>query len=287
MFAVTGITGQVGGAVARTLLAAGRSVRAVVRDTAKGRAWAERGCEVAVADIRDAAALIAAFQRVEALFILVPPNFDPLPGFPEARAIGDVLKSAIEQSRPGRVVYLSTTGAQATRTNLLSQHTIIEEAIAPVSAPLVILRPAWFMENCSWDVAPAKERGVISSFLQPLDRAISMVASADIGSVAAELLQETWTGRRIVELEGPKRVSPNDVASTFAKLLGKPVRAEIVPRETWESLFRSQGMKNPIPRIQMLNGFNEGWLDFEGGAAQHRIANTTLETVLKKLIATA
>jgi NAD(P)H dehydrogenase (quinone) len=39
MYAITGITGQVGGTVARTLLAQGLPVRAVVRDAAKGRAW--------------------------------------------------------------------------------------------------------------------------------------------------------------------------------------------------------------------------------------------------------
>ena len=52
MFAVTGITGQVGGAAARTLLDTGLSVRAVMRDTAKGAAWKQRGCEIALADIR-------------------------------------------------------------------------------------------------------------------------------------------------------------------------------------------------------------------------------------------
>jgi NAD(P)H dehydrogenase (quinone) len=36
MFAITGITGKVGGEVARNLLAAGQSVRAVVRDLTKG-----------------------------------------------------------------------------------------------------------------------------------------------------------------------------------------------------------------------------------------------------------
>jgi uncharacterized protein YbjT (DUF2867 family) len=36
MYAVTGITGKVGGKVAQTLLAAGKKVRAVVRDEAKG-----------------------------------------------------------------------------------------------------------------------------------------------------------------------------------------------------------------------------------------------------------
>ena len=50
MFAVTGITGQVGGAVARTLLAKGCRVRAVARDANKAGPWAKLGCEIAVAD---------------------------------------------------------------------------------------------------------------------------------------------------------------------------------------------------------------------------------------------
>ncbi len=41
MFAITGITGNVGGEVARNLLAMKQSVRAVVRDLGKGAAWAE------------------------------------------------------------------------------------------------------------------------------------------------------------------------------------------------------------------------------------------------------
>ena len=77
------------------------------------------------------------------------------------------------------------------------------------------------MENSSWDVAPAKT-GVIQSFLQPLDKSVPMVATADIGRLAAELLQETWNGHRAVELEGPHRVTPNEIAAGFANLLGRP-----------------------------------------------------------------
>jgi len=32
-----------------------------------------------------------------------------------------------------------------------------------------------------------------------------------------------------------------------------------------EELLRAQAMKNPTPRIQMIEGFNEGWIEFEGG----------------------
>jgi NAD(P)H dehydrogenase (quinone) len=89
MYAITGITGNVGGALARTLLAAGQPVRAVVRDARKGEAWASRGCEVVVAEMEDASALAKAFSGATAVFILPPPAFDPEPGYPEARAVID------------------------------------------------------------------------------------------------------------------------------------------------------------------------------------------------------
>jgi NAD(P)H dehydrogenase (quinone) len=183
--------------------------------------------------------------------------FDPSPDFREAQVVATTLTSALDAARPDKVVYLSTIGAQATRSNLLTQHTIIEQALRKLSMRITFLRPGWFMENSRWDVPQAKN-GVIHSFLQPLDKPVPMVATANIGCLAADLIQETWNGHRVVELEGPHRVPPKEIAAGFANLLGRPVKVEAVKRETWESLFRSQGMKNPEPRIQMLDGFNEG-----------------------------
>jgi NAD(P)H dehydrogenase (quinone) len=283
MFAVTGITGNVGGEVARNLLAAGQPVRAVVREIGKGETWTKLGCDLVEADINDASALTTAFRGVDGVFVLVPPNFDPSPDFREARAIAATLRSAIEAARPGRVVYLSTIGAQATQSNLLTQHSIIEQALGESSIPISFLRPGWFMENSIWDVAPARN-GMISSFLQPLNKPVPMVATADIGRVAAQLIQTTWNGRSVVELEGPHRVTPKEIAATFADLLGRPVKTEAVPRQTWESLFKSQGMKNPLPRIQMLDGFNEGWIEFQSGESGSRKGKIELRTVLQRLI---
>jgi uncharacterized protein YbjT (DUF2867 family) len=284
MYVITGITGRVGGAVARALLEAGQPIRAVVRDAAKGAAWAERGCEVAVAAMDDAAALSRAFAGAEAVFVLPPPCFDPAPGFPEARAVVDAARAALEAARPDRVVWLSTVGAQARQPNLLGQHGLMEAALEGLDLPLTILRPAWFLDNIEWDVAPARETGMIGGFLQPLDRAIPMVAAADVGRVAAELLQEPWSGRRIVELQGPRSVSPDDIAAAFARTLGRDVRTEAVPRETWGALFRSQGMVDPQPRIQMLDGFNEGWLTFEAPEHEVRRGATDLDAVVRALV---
>jgi NAD(P)H dehydrogenase (quinone) len=284
VYAITGITGKVGGIVSRTLLAAGLPVRAVVRDAEKGRPWAEQGREVAIASIADADGLTKAFSDVDGVFLMTPPDFDPEPGFPNTHEAIAALKSAISAARPGRVVFLSTVGAQVAEFNLLNNSRITEEGLRTVPVPVAFLRAAWFMENASWDVEAARA-GVVPSFLQPLDHPIPMVATADVGRTAADLLRERWTGQRIVELEGPRRYSANDVAAGFAEAVGHPVRMEPVPRETWEALFRSQGTKHPLPRIRMIEGFNEGWIDFEGGTAEHRTGRIPLEAVLKDLVA--
>lgn len=282
MYAITGITGQVGGAVARTLLAAGKSVRAVVRDAEKGAGWAEQGCDVALADIDDVQALAAAFKNAAGVFILMPSNFSPSEGFPEARQVAARLREALEIAHPAKVVCLSTIGAQATEPNLLNQLQILEQELTKLDMPVTFLRPGWFMENCLWDIEPAKANGVIPSFLQPLDKPVPMIATADVGRVAAELLQEQWQGQRIVELEGEEHVSPNQIAAGFSELLGKPVRMEVVERDTWRDLFIAQGATNPLPRMQMIDGFNEGWIKFAG---QPRKGQVSLHTVLKGLLA--
>ena len=283
MVAVTGITGKVGSRVARSLLAQGQTVRAIVRSREKGDEWAALGCEVSVASIDDAAAMTEAFRAVDGVFLMTPPNYDPEPGFPDTQQNAAAIRTAIEESRPGKVAFLSTVGAQVTEPNLLNNSGMTEAMLRTVSVPVAFLRAAWFMENAAWDIESARS-GVVHSFLQPPDHRIPMVAMEDIAQTAVELLGQSWTGVRIVELEGPERYSSNDVAAALASALHSPVRNEIVPRSSWEELFRSQGTKNPFPRIRMVDGFNEGWIDFESGQTGSRKAGTTLQAALQALV---
>ena len=284
MYAITGITGQVGSAVADTLLTQGLEVRAVVRDAAKAESWKSHGCEIAVADVNDVAALTKAFQGVDGVFVLLPPIFDPSPGFTEGRAMLASLRAALEAAKPLRIVCLSTIGAQAVQPNLLNLLGMMETSFSELPLPVAFLRAGWFMENALWDVAAARKEGVLRSYLQPLDRAFPMVATQDVGILAAALLLETWTGTRIVELEGPQRVTPNQLAAAFAEVLGHHVKAEVVPRDGWIDEFTRQGMKNPTPRAQMIDGFNEGWIRFESDYAHVRKGSTSLNVVIAKLI---
>jgi NAD(P)H dehydrogenase (quinone) len=283
MYAVTGITGQVGSAVATSLLEMGKAVRAVVRNPDRARDWAAKGCELAQADFADSEALARAFTGVDGVFILIPPMFDPSPGFAEVRAIIGTLRTALEAARPPKIVCLSTIGAQATQPNLLNQLGLVEQGLSTLPFPIAFLRAAWFMENSRWDVASVRA-GTMPSFLQPIEKAVPMIATADIGRLAAKLLQEDWTGRRIAELESRNRVTPIEMAAAFARILGREVRTEVVARETWHDLFAAQGMKNPTPRIQMLDGFNEGWIAFERDGTEHVLGETPFETVAAELV---
>jgi uncharacterized protein YbjT (DUF2867 family) len=241
------------------------------------------GCDIAVADLSDTEALTAAFAGTTGVFAMVPPVFDPTPGFPEAMGFINPLSAALASARPARVVALSTVGADAPQPNLLNVLGRLEDVFGTLPMPVTFLRAAWFMENAAWDIDSAKS-GLIQSYLQPLDRAVPMVSTDDVGRAAAALLQERWEGKRVVELEGPQRVSSNALAAAFAKALGTPVRAEIVPRTQWESIFRAQGMKNPTPRIQMVEGFNAGWIDFADRGAHARKGSISIDQAITTLI---
>ncbi|MBN2992814.1 NmrA family NAD(P)-binding protein [Pseudomonas cedrina subsp. fulgida] len=280
MYTIMGVTGQVGGEVARVLLAAGEQVRVVVRDVEKGASWAAQGCDVAVADLNDVHSLIEAFKQSHGVFVLLPPNFDPVEGFPQTREFISNLHKALLVTRPAKVVCLSTIGAQATQPNLLTQLQLLEHSLRSLETPISFLRPAWYMENHQWDIDAARS-GMIPSFLQPLDKPVPMIATVDVGRTAAELIRETWQGKRVVELEATDTITPFSIAQTFAELLGHPVSIEAVPRDTWEDLFRKQGMNNPLPRVQMLDGFNAEWICFEGVP---RTGRTPLKEVLGQLI---
>src|ERR1700719_3121376 len=111
MFAITAVTGKVGGVVADTLLATGCGVRAVVRDAAKGVPWKARGCEVAIVDLTDADRLARALGGNGGAFIRRAPVLAAQTRFRDVRATIAIIREAMAQARPPKAVVLSTIGA--------------------------------------------------------------------------------------------------------------------------------------------------------------------------------
>ena len=288
MYAIVGITGRVGGAIAENLLAQGERIRAIVRSPEKAIQWRERGADVAVADVDNADALASAFEDVDGVFVMVPPNFAPAPGFPEVRKTLGSYHAALAKALPKKAVYLSSIGAeQATGLGLITGSYLLEQTLSDLSIAQAFLRAGWFMENHAWDVTTAQAEGKIFSNLYPLDRKFSLVATADIGKAGAEILRQDWNGNRYIEVAGPEQYSPNDIAGALSSALQRSVEAVAVSRQKWTEFFLSQGMPEgrTEARAEMVDGFNSGWIHFGVPGTEHVKGTTSLTTVIAKLAA--
>src|SRR6202041_3650094 len=217
MYAIMGITGRVGGAIAENLLAQGEKIRAIVRNPEKAARWRDRGAEIAIADVDDPNALASAFAGTDGVFLMVPPNFAPAPGFPETRKTLASYHAALSKALPKKAVCLSSIGAeQASGLGLITSLHLLEQTLGDLPIPRAFLRAGWFMENHAADVSTARSEGRIFSNLFPLDRKVSLVATADIGKAGADVLRQEWTGTRYIEVAGPERYCPSDIARAFS-----------------------------------------------------------------------
>src|ERR1700722_16526793 len=241
VFAVMGITGNVAGAVADTLLQHGKKVRGIVRDSAKARTWEAQGVEIVTSNYDEH--LIAAFSGVEGVFVMTPPNMVPEPGFPDSVARIAAIKKAILAVKPPRAVFLSSWGSEKTSgLGLVTTNRILEQELGDTGVPSAFLRPAWFMENIVYSLPAARSTGKYFSFYQPLERAYAMVATRDVGGIGAEVLLQSWKGNRVIEISGPANYSSNDVAAALETAIGQSVAPVVVPRESWVETLAQNGM---------------------------------------------
>jgi uncharacterized protein YbjT (DUF2867 family) len=285
-YVVAGVSGHTGRVVAESLLARKQPVRVVVRSADRGAAWRERGAEVAVADLGDAPALARALAGAVGAYLLVPTS-DTAPGFrAQQDRITDSIVAAVKESRVPHVVLLSSIGAQhEAGTGPIAGLHRAEQELAKAGAALTFLRAGFFMENLRAELATL-EQGFIPSFF-PADLGIDMIATADIGRLAASLLVEgpaSPRGRQVVELAGPRR-SMADVAAALASITGKAVRVAEAPLDAMVGVLTGFGMPEDLAAAyhEMTVAITSRRVEPEGG---HRrvVGTTSLEEVLRGLL---
>ncbi|RQS69783.1 NAD-dependent epimerase/dehydratase family protein [Burkholderia sp. Bp8963] len=277
-YVVTGVTGRTGAVAARTLLAAGERVRVVVRNPAHSEHWERLGAEVAVADLTDAAALTRAFSRARGAYLVSPPSYALKDIYRYVERVADAAAQAAEAARLPKLVLLSSVGAdQASGIGVIANNRTMEQRLSRLDIPMAFLRAAYFMENWAGMVDSVLNEGILPSFLAPLDRAIPMVATRDIGRVAAETLREDWSGTRTVALEGPAQYSPNEIAAAFEQALGRPVRAVIVEESSWRGALAQGGRFSETALagfIEMTRSLNNEHISFASDTGTTHVAGS-------------
>jgi uncharacterized protein YbjT (DUF2867 family) len=279
MFLIMGITGHVGGAAARGLLAKGKRVRALVRDPRKATAWADKGVELMQGDWNDAASIAAALNEVEGAYIMMPPTQTPSPGFPEAKAVVASYVKALRQSAPPKLVALSSFGSEKpSGLGLITPTRLLEQALKDMPFPMAFVRAGGFFENFTFGLQAA-QGGTLPVFYTPTDRKVGHIATADIGALVVELLTTEWSGQRVIEL-GTK-VSPDEIAEAIGEVLGREVKAQALPREAWAGAMEQMGLPKGSTWAyeEMMEGVNSGWIDFGVDGTEKRPGTTTAREV--------
>jgi NAD(P)H dehydrogenase (quinone) len=231
--AITGATGNIGGAVARALAADGTPFRMVVRDAA--RAPELPGTEVAVATYADADAARAAFAGIDVLFLV---------SGAEARDRLHQHRTVIRAAADAgvrHVVYTSFQGAAADATFTLGRdHFWTEQAIRDTSMAHTFLRDSFYLDFVEDLVG---EDGVIRG--PAADGAMAAVARADVARVVTAVLREpTRHLDRTYDLTGPAAITLTQAASVVSKVRGRPVSYH---RESLDEAYASRQRWQPEP----------------------------------------
>lgn len=285
MFVVAGASGNTGKIVAKRLLAAGKKVRAIVRHPDKAKDLADQGAELVSADLSDRAAFEKALVGASGLYLLSPPDMGAQDFLKERTALLGSVASAVKAAGVPHTVFLSSVGAHRTSgTGIILTTHAGEKALREAGVNFTALRAGYFVENWGSVIPVAKQDGVLPSFL-PGNKAAPMVCTVDIGTAAADLLLEGANAPRVVELSGPRDVTPAEVAQALGKILGKPVNLVEPPLDAVVPTFTSFGISANVAGLfrDMYAGFANGTVAWESGSAVARRGKTSLEDTLRAL----
>ena len=271
IIAVTGATGQQGGAVTRKLLADGWQVRALTRDVNKPAAQELKalGAELIAGDMDNRAELDAAFKGAYGVFSVQNfwlPNVGFEGEIKQGKAVADAAKAAGVQ----HLVYSSVGSAhRGMGQKHFESKWIIEQYIHTLNVAYTILRPVFFMDNHNWSRAYILSGTYTGMGLRP-EKGVQSIAVEDIGVFAALAFADpkNYIGKTI-ELAGDE-LTEKETAAVFSKVIGRPVtlaaptgngrRASEEEMIAMFSFFNGEGYDADIAALRKLH---PGLLSFE------------------------
>ena len=226
MIVVTGVTGKLGGIVAKDLLTRvpAADLVAVARTPQKAATLADQGVEVRAGDYEDPESLRAAFAGADVLLFVSSPDITP---GTRVRQHGNVIDAA-RAAGVGRIVYTSAIGAQD-GVGFLADHTATETMLRESGVPHTLLRNTFYMEAL---VNPGLRSAVESGELVAADggQPVNFATITDLALAASATLTGTEHEGVAYEVRGALWTVP-DLARTLGEVSGRPVTYRAVPAD--------------------------------------------------------
>jgi uncharacterized protein YbjT (DUF2867 family) len=286
---ITTPTGNIGRHVVNQLLAAGESLRTIVRYPDRLDRLISARTDVIQGSIDDPQVLLQALNGAESLFWCIPQSHTQADVLAYYLNFTQALCTAINQIElPPHIVAISSGGkGRAQNAGAISALHAMEEMLNNTGASIRYLRCGNFMENFLWQVKPISQQGLFF-YPFPADMVMPMVCTQDIAMSAVEWLLDSaeprlrerkWSGQSGVAVHGAQDLSLDRVAEILSEVLDKPVRFQPVSAEVYYQSMLTNGC-SPAFAQSLVDLFSEvanGIYD-----AEPRTAETTTSTTFKQ-----
>ncbi|KAI9094670.1 hypothetical protein DFS34DRAFT_238874 [Phlyctochytrium arcticum] len=262
LYIVTGPTGHVGTHLVRNLRGKGVTTRCIIRNPAKAAPLEQLGCSTAIADMYDVSALTKVFQSDEdaTLFYLLPEAWAE-DIYVKAKESAQAICQAVNAntSRIKKVVLLSSMGVEKDKGIgfLATLRTAEQELEKQLSCKLVFVRAAYFLENFEQSITAVTKQGQ-ETFMSgvPLEEVkMPMIAAEDIATYVADAMIQPLSGEtkpRVVQLVGPRELSPRDIVLALSSICGKDVKLGMID----ENMMRGLAKK-----MRFSDTSEQAWID--------------------------
>lgn len=221
---ITGATGNTGGWIAQHLIEAGVNVTVLARKLEKLDHAIRQNASVLQGSLGDTEFVVQATKKAEALYWVVPYNFEAANFRAWQRQVGNAAAAAVRVNQIPYVVNLSSSGAHLpVGMGPISGLHEVEQMLNAVAQNVVHLRPGFFMENYLMQIDAIR---TVNSVFLPVagDRRLAMIATQDIAEVAAKLLlHRDWSGQSALGLHGPTDLSFDKAAAILSQELRRSI----------------------------------------------------------------
>jgi len=246
MYVIAGVTGRVGSVVAETLLNEGVDVAVLVRSEARGTDWRARGARSHVVDLTDRAGLTEALTGATGFFTLLPFDLSADDVAAHARHLTESVSGAVRDAGVPHVVMLSSGGADLPEgTGPIAGLHVMEQALSAAGTKLTALRAGHFQEKFTDVLDVARATGVYPVFAESVDVAHPMVATRDLGEIAARALLNPPTASESVDVLGPA-YTEREAAELLGRALGTTLDVVPLPEPTWAATLADAGFPEHI-----------------------------------------
>jgi uncharacterized protein YbjT (DUF2867 family) len=272
------------------LLDTGHNVRAVARNVEKLQILVDKGAEAFSGSLKDTQFLTRAYQGSDAVFAMTPPDYQSN----DFRAFQiDIAKShisAIKSAGLKNVVALSSLGAHLTEgAGVVQGLNDFEQHLNNLQdVNVLVLRPAYFMENIYMQMDVIKNMGITGSPLAP-DVTQPVVATKDIAAVAARRLSDlAIKGHSIEYILGQRNLTYTEITRALGKAIGKEdLKYVQFPYEDAHKAMVEMGLTDNVAGllVDLARAINDGTLLSHYERTAENTTETSIEAFAKEFAA--